>query len=344
MKKSFIAIIFILIFTSANLFGNTTSSKDEFAELYSSFIENPTRENAGLLNKYIDSELEKQYYTAQTKNSKEMRSILLQINRCLNSDFDLQTISSLGIKFFSLQSKINLKSEYFYNELVICVLIILILMAMLFVLYTQTKFRLKKKIWLEEKTIEVQEDERREISIELHDTVCQILRSVSLKMEEGNLKQLILDSINLLRQICYRLTPPDIANNDLASAIIFYTQNYSKKNNVVCEAIFDDEKTKEKLNSFNSKDQLNIFRIIQEALTNSEKHAGKDYNSCVLCNMNEGNLNIFVTDNGLGFNTKEKTRSLSFGLQSLKQRAGFLNAKIQVTSEPNSGTTVHLWW
>ena len=93
---------------------------------------------------------------------------------------------------------------------------------------------------------------------------------------------------------------------------------------------------------FEGKKELAVFRIVQELLNNAIKHANA---STIHINArfspNE-NLMISVTDNGKGFNLKEKMNA-GLGLKNLESRAQIMNAKFKMKSNPGKGTTAIIY-
>ena len=86
--------------------------------------------------------------------------------------------------------------------------------------------------------------------------------------------------------------------------------------------------------------ELTIFRIIQELIANTIKHAQATEASIHLTN-HEDNLNIMVEDNGIGFKPKQNNKTNEgMGLGSIDKRVSHLNGTLTIESEHNSGTTV----
>ncbi len=99
---------------------------------------------------------------------------------------------------------------------------------------------------------------------------------------------------------------------------------------------------------------INIFRIIQEALNNAEKHA-EATNVSIIITSTDGSekdnvqnmLKIFITDNGKGFDSslilKENgVNHGHFGLYNMKERAKDIGAAIEIISEEGEGTEIKL--
>jgi signal transduction histidine kinase len=87
--------------------------------------------------------------------------------------------------------------------------------------------------------------------------------------------------------------------------------------------------------------ELQLYRIIQEALNNTIKH-GVVNAAKVILNSKDNFLYLEIKDNGKGFNYEDKIKNKnSFGLQSILQRAKAIAAKIDITSN-NLGTKILL--
>jgi signal transduction histidine kinase len=97
-------------------------------------------------------------------------------------------------------------------------------------------------------------------------------------------------------------------------------------------------------------ENLNLYRIVQEALTNIFKHAQASEVTVLLRNANEGEaegLYIFISDDGKGFDVSETDRKRGtdgkhLGLVGMKERADFIGAKLEIDSHPNEGTQISI--
>ena len=92
--------------------------------------------------------------------------------------------------------------------------------------------------------------------------------------------------------------------------------------------------------AWNETEELNLFRIVQECLTNIIKHSGASEVNITMLTLDNSRFLISVIDNGRGFNL-QKVES-GFGLTSIRERSALLNAKIVIDSAEGSGTRVIL--
>lgn len=211
------------------------------------------------------------------------------------------------------------------------------------------------------------QNERKRISRELHDSVCQDLRAVKLETELMNLSgeenqkiketviSMISKSIEDLRSICNTLSPMGSKNDkqtsvwqSFISSLDNLIENKLEKTDisfhVKIETLID-------VGNLNLYKVGNIFRIIQEALSNIEKHS-KAKNASILIRNNELNgkktILLFIIDDGVGIknvslkDAKINSNGFHFGLNNMAQRASELGADFSIISEFGDGTKIRL--
>ncbi len=202
--------------------------------------------------------------------------------------------------------------------------------------------------------LETQELERKRISMELHDTTVQSLTNlihktefvgklmdidlVRAKLELNTMSDIIRASINELREIIYELRPMAIDDLGLVLALEQYIQQLSVENDLLDITLeVDSDENRNVLPIIN----LTLFRVIQEALTNVQKHARATKVDIHLL-YTEATLEIQIRDNGVGFNIddhiKEKTH---YGLSMMEERVKLLSGLMGVESDSN-GTKIEL--
>jgi signal transduction histidine kinase len=87
--------------------------------------------------------------------------------------------------------------------------------------------------------------------------------------------------------------------------------------------------------------RLLIFRIVQEALQNVVKHA-KATKVHIDLHYTAGQLEVSVSDDGMGFSPSVLQNNATLGMTSMNQRAAMLNGELQITSARNKGATITL--
>lgn len=197
--------------------------------------------------------------------------------------------------------------------------------------------------------VEVQEEERKTISRELHDEVGQIL--TGLRMELGSMSQndpdegrrLRLDSVKRLaeealrsvRNISLLIRPSMLDDLGLESALRWQAKEFTRRCGILVSVNFEGE-----LEKLPEGHRLCLYRAIQEAMTNCGKHADASLVS-VSVKQHENLVSASIQDNGRGFNAaRPQTRGL--GLIGMTERVRALRGKMTVSSSPGSGTLINL--
>jgi len=202
-------------------------------------------------------------------------------------------------------------------------------------------------------TILTQENERTLISVELHDTVLQdmgrLLQTIkNMKQTDIDITELAQKIINRTREICRELMPPDFSRLALTDSIIQLCADFEKNMSVECRATIDKNFTPEKLSP---QMQLQVYRIIQEALSNIEKHAEAKEVTLTVRNKEDKSLLICVTDDGIGLKQDMENTQIpqysqfsanSLGIRGMYQRAEILGASLSFIEGAGSGVTVRL--
>jgi PAS domain S-box-containing protein len=207
---------------------------------------------------------------------------------------------------------------------------------------------------LSARLLKMQDEERRNMARELHDSVIQGLAAAVINLS------LLLDSVQLLpearktleealkiteeavreiRTFSYLLHPPLLDVTGLQSALRWYVEGYSKRSGVHVE--LDLPEGRERL----AKEvELTLFRIVQEALTNIQRHSGGRQAAICMRRTSE-ELILTVSDDGHGMDseTLKKVRRegavLGVGIAGMKQRLRQLGGRLGISSGSN-GTTV----
>lgn len=207
----------------------------------------------------------------------------------------------------------------------------------------------------------IQEIERSKISRDIHDSVIQDIRVIRLEAEnldvtekskEGqkHIQQIATDCIVKLRNICYNLTPVELMNPsqnassqiELVSIIQSLAQQFTARTHVPCSVgvaeSFDYPVLKKEVTQ-------NLFRVVQEALNNIEKHSYATKAS-IFINKKDSRLVIYINDDGIGCSTQTITEKMKsnehLGLRSMKDRMELLGGKIDFISSQDDGMEVRI--
>lgn len=204
--------------------------------------------------------------------------------------------------------------------------------------------------------INAQESERIALARELHDTVAQDILCIKVATEtmrnsiarsgseyEAAFSELIETEaacINRIREVCTELRPPELVHLGLKAAVNGLCAGFEKANGIPCSCTLFGEYT------LGYEEEINCYRIIQEALTNVRKHARATAVSVRTDIINEPGggrrLMIRVCDNGIGMpsHVDENPAKNAFGLKGMQERVRILRGEMSIDSEASGGTTV----
>ncbi len=293
---------------------------------------------------------------------------LKKLDAAIESE-DIAQIRSAVFNLGQLDLLISQKSnhEYIYLSqllLVFCV-IISVFLFIIYKNYEKKRNEAKQMGIYSRFMIDGIETERSRISKEIHDTVLQDIKALSFKYElidsadiqnNESLKDELISQTNScisqLRAICNNLTPIELSGNNkdingFILAIHNLIDQFTAKSRIECILKMQD---KMDISSLSMKQTINIFRIIQEALNNIEKHAKASIVSIIITiiqNNNQKMLKVYITDNGTGFNSEKLLKETAlqyghFGISNMRNRAKDINASFSISSEINSGTEIKL--
>ena len=200
-------------------------------------------------------------------------------------------------------------------------------------------------------TIHGQEVERSRIARELHDTVAQDLRYIKSlvdKKTEKNISQvsdLLSKSLFQIRLISYNLAPTDIIKNDFKQSIINLCNYMSDTSSMKIRLSIPDETD---FSFLTENDILNLYRIVQESIVNTIKHANASESVVLIRNQfvdEEKGLYMFISDDGIGFDVDQKNadKEKHFGLIGMKKRSQLIGCKFMISSQKNSGTQINIF-
>ena len=196
-----------------------------------------------------------------------------------------------------------------------------------------------------------QEEERKRVSSELHDSIGQKLSMVQMKLElyckanagkESQLleiKETIFSTGNELRNIIRNLHPADLDDYGLIKSLDLLCQEISNMTNI--KIYFNTYEFPDDLDPVY---QLNIYRIVQEALNNVVKHSGASEASVQIYYRDKYIL-INIEDSGRGIDFEIQDISVlksSYGLLNMKRRTETLKGNFYIDSSESLGTEIHI--
>jgi PAS domain S-box-containing protein len=208
---------------------------------------------------------------------------------------------------------------------------------------------------LSSRLMRLQDDERRHISRELHDSLGQYLTSIKInlelvKRESASIgerhRALLVESSETLercvqevRSVSYLLHPPLLDELGLLAALRWYAAGFSERSGIEVNL-----NTPRQFSRLSQEFELAVFRIMQESLTNAQRHSQC---TTVWVTLSEHNdrAEICITDNGIGIpegvieRIKEGKAIEGIGLRGMYERVRELGGRLEIESSP-MGTAV----
>ena len=183
------------------------------------------------------------------------------------------------------------------------------------------------------------EEERRRIAFDLHDSISHELltlkRSIQKDIEPSKVSSKIDDIIDDIRKISRNLHPVLLEKIGLKLSIDALCEQYGEQENLFVSHEIEYDKQLPKTS------ELQVFRIIQEVLTNTTKYAHATASYVGLKQMQNA-LKLEIRDNGNGFDVEKSLNSgKAFGLHSILQRSKVIGGNARIDSS-NHGTTIQV--
>jgi two-component system sensor histidine kinase UhpB len=192
-----------------------------------------------------------------------------------------------------------------------------------------------------------QEAERLRTARELHDEVGQTLTAVALQVEQlgaradppaaaqlNDLARELQRSLEDIRRIVRELRPEALDDLGLVNALIALTSRIGRQAVIRLERELSGE-----LPPLSPDQELVIYRVAQEALTNVVRHAGAT-TAHVALNLTDGDVVLIVSDDGRGLSSGAS--EATSGLEGMRERALLVGARLSIESQPEQGTEVKL--
>jgi len=197
-----------------------------------------------------------------------------------------------------------------------------------------------------------QEDERSRISRDLHDELGQELIALQFATErarsackDDETREHIEAIVELTKNIdksvdflAWELRPALLVDAGLATAMRNYVSQWSHHSGVESEVFISDLSDVK----FAPNVETNLYRIVQEALNNTHKHARAGRVE-ILLEESDGDVVLVIVDDGRGFSMKSKKNRLKgLGLTGMTERASLIGGTLQFETAPGKGTTIHV--
>ncbi len=193
--------------------------------------------------------------------------------------------------------------------------------------------------------IDTQEKERQRLAKDFHDSLIQQLSAIKFFIssttdlaKNQKLKTILCKSnealaevITNMRNACFNLMPKTLEEFGLVKAVQEFCSHflYHKKTNFIVEQ-------NSKLPDFSPEIKIDLYRVIQEFITNALKH-GEASEISISFHYNKKDLKILLVDNGKGFDNKKPRKGM--GLQNVRSRVKSHNGTLDIVSNIGKGTS-----
>jgi signal transduction histidine kinase len=203
------------------------------------------------------------------------------------------------------------------------------------------------------RTVDLQEEERRRIAADIHDSVIQLIYG-ALYETEGTLQRLppgaaatqidlqniqvsLKQAIAEIYQAIFDLWPASLDEMGLFPSVRSYLVQYEEGTGISCRLRIQGNPIR-----FNPAARITIFRILQEALYNIRKHAQATAVELIF-KFQAGQVTVMVQDDGIGFDQeKALAEQHHLGLISMRERAENLGGTFTIESTPGRGSLL-IW-
>ena len=202
------------------------------------------------------------------------------------------------------------------------------------------------------KILKAQEEERRRVARDIHDGPAQYMANIVFRAEVC--ERLLDDDIERVRtelqdlrgqvrlclqetrRIIFDLRPMTIDDLGLAPTLRRMLESVRERRGITAELRIIGREGR-----FDSSYEVGAFRLIQEAVTNAEKHAEA---GCIIVKLEFRSdfVSVVVEDDGVGFDVQAARDASSFGLAGMRERAELLNGEVAICSQPGFGTKVFI--
>jgi signal transduction histidine kinase len=208
--------------------------------------------------------------------------------------------------------------------------------------------------YLSSELLAVQENERKRIAVELHDSIGQMLTAIKFKIEsilqEKNKKKsleslvpLVRETIEETRRIQMDLRPSTLDDIGILATLDWFCREYQK----IYSHIRVEKEIGLEESEVSGSLKTAIYRLTQEAFNNIAKHSKADLIHLSLQTIKD-TVELIIKDNGIGFVAEEISSSekpkKGLGLTSMRERTELSGGTFAIQTAPGAGTTIRASW
>lgn len=199
--------------------------------------------------------------------------------------------------------------------------------------------------------LEGQEQERARLARDLHDECNQALTGILLRLEAlgqraepdlraelSTVKDLTTQAMEELLHLARELRPTALDDHGLRVALQAQTERYATVTGLITQ-LHLEEGAAAALEQLTEQEQIVVYRITQEAMSNAFRHADATAVDVRISATESGAVLVTVRDNGKGIPTRPKE---GLGLVGMRERARLASGSLAITRSPEGGTEVRL--
>lgn len=220
-------------------------------------------------------------------------------------------------------------------------------------LLAQARIREAERAELSRRVVSAEQEERRRLSMFLHDGPVQTLSGVAMMLDaaveaieagDGETAQRVLETarerqrtvIRSVRELSFALEPWTLRDQGFETALRAIADRFEADHDVTVRLDVADAE------QLSHDDQVCLFQIVREAMTNALKHAAPSSIDVTVQGSPQSGLEARVADDGSGVMTSPQDGLPHHGVASMQERAAILNGRLDIDAVPGAGTTVRV--
>lgn len=274
-----------------------------------------------------------------------------------------QSLAEMQVKYETAQKEKTIqaqqyelahKNHFLIGAIALSVLVILLAIVIIRNRRHQQEVRLQKAILQQQEMaarsiVVAEENERKRIASDLHDGLGQMLTAARFNLSgitdsmaslSGQEKLVFEKAVKLLDESCLEVR--NVSHNIMPNALI-----KSGLRNAIKDFIDKIRNTQLRIElntvgingNIDANVEIMIYRIIQECVNNTLKHAGATKLDISLINDEDG-LHLTIEDNGKGFDQATLPLDKGIGMQNIRTRTSYLKGTVDIDSRPGQGTLI----
>lgn len=298
--------------------------------------------------------------TGDYKNAYAIMTQLRTVDNAILKNQNTTQVNELEVKYKTLEKEQEIQRQKTQKQnILIGFLVVLIPLLGLFYTYyqklqTQSKLNQTLKevnnqkvasllkdqeLQLIKASVEGEEKERKRIAKELHDSIGGNLATIKLQLSTEKHQNIITqldDTYNQVRDLSHNLMPKKFQEKTFSLLVSNYINTVKRSSREEISLHIHPEKN---INQLNDVLKIELYKIIQELLTNALKHAKANEINIHITQL-DGEVKLLFEDDGIGFETTNLHEGIGF--KNIRERLETINGTMRIDSYPNRGTIIDI--